>query len=288
MNLDFRRIGYHQKEFNQYFDTFRRPFWIECQWFFRCHWGLWAKFITLHLYSLPYAFSDYPCPNEPFNLQTESTCPDDLLFSYHSIRQITYEPWMFNDRMMPQIQLMNIEQLSVGLPFDSRFLSVFPTFVKLTSLTINILPTDCQSAIQSVLDRSSHLQTLKFSSWTTMTKPPYRLLSPSIRRLDLEGRDPQCQKYSYNAEQCVELCRSPLGRQCQVLTVQVKDVACIAFLMLMTRTNLRILQVNVEAHNMFQKDNLLQILQESIPSNWNVTRSCSENLILRSGFLNCH
>ena len=193
---------------------------------------------------------------------------------------------MFQNRVMSQIQLQNIEQLTVGLTFDSRFLTVLPTFVKLTSLTINILPRDCQSSIQSILDRSPHLQTLKFSSWTTMTKPPYRLLSPSIRRLDLEGRDQHREKYSYNAEQCVELSRSPLGRQCQVLTIQVKHVACIALFMLMMRTNLRILQVNVEGDDMFQEDNLVKILQESIPSNWNVTRSYNGNLILRWGFLN--
>ena len=287
MNLHLPRNANHLKEFDQYFETFRHSFWIERQWVFRGHWGLGTKSTSLYLYSLPYAFDTYPIPNESLQFRSKSTCPDDLSFSYSSIRQISYEPWMFNDPVMSQIQLMNIEQLSVGLPFDARFLTILPTFVKLTSLTINILPTNCQSSIQSILDRSPHLQTLKFSSWTTMTKPPYRLLSPSIRRLDLEGRDQHRRKYSYNAEQCRELSRSPLGQQCQILTIQVEEVICVTLLISMMMTNLWILQVNVKDDDIFAETNLVEIVRELLTSQWSVSRSYDGNLVLRSACPDC-
>ena len=274
----------HQEKFNRYFETYRNSFWFEHHWFFRCHLGLFHESVSIYLYSLPHVFDDYRISCNTPTFQTQSTCPDDLTFSYQSVRHIGYEPWMFNDPAMSQVQLLNIETLSVALPLDSQFLSTIPTFSNLRSLSLDILPLNSESRIQRILDCSPRLQTLAFSSWITLAMPPYRLDSPSIHRLDLEGLDQVHRQCSYNSQQCVELSRSPLGRHCRVLTIAVEESQCILFLALMM-LNLRTLHVRFEGDDRRNEHDLVQILRESLPTRWNVTRECYGSIVLQSWFL---
>ena len=284
-NLNFPWNENHRETFERYFATYRTSFWIERRWFIRFHWGFWAKYLSIYLYSLPYAFNDYPIPSNMLNFQIRSTCPDDLsLFSYDSIRHIGYEPSMFKDQVMSQIQLMNVEKLFVELPFDSRFLSLVPTFCNLRSLVIDVPSTDSEFQLQLVLDVSPRLEILLFRSWTTTAMPPYRLSSPSIDRLDVEGEDPHRREYRYNGEQCLQLIRSPLGRQCRVLTIRVEDIECIVLLASMM-TKLRTLHVQCENDHRQNKDDLVKVLEEWLSSKWNVTRLCYGSITIRSAWL---
>ena len=66
-----------------------------------------------------------------------------------------------------------------------------------------------------------------FSSWTTMTMPPYSRESSSIYRLNVNTDGQFDQWSSYSPAQCLELSRSPLERQCRLLQIQAEEVFCI-------------------------------------------------------------
>ena len=133
MNFNFPRDENHQGKFDRYFNTYRSSFWIDRRWFIRCHWGFVDEDLEICLYSLPHAFSYSPFPDYLSNMQTKSTCPADLCFSYDSVPEITHESWMCSDEFMSRVQFMNIEQLFLRLPFDSRLFRRSPAYVHLSS-----------------------------------------------------------------------------------------------------------------------------------------------------------
>ena len=272
MNFSFLWDKNHQEKFDRYFSTYRSSFWIDRRWFIRCHWGLGIRHLEIHLYSLPYAFNDSPILRHRLNFQIKSTCPDDWVFSYDSVREINYESWMFNDPVMSRVQLKNIENLSVEFPLDSRFLSIVPTFCNLHSLVIDKLSADSEFELQEILDRSPHLEELTFNSWTTLTMPLYRLESSSIHRLDLAGCDELDQPVFYTSEQCLELVHSPLGRQCRVLTIRVDAFKCLLILTIMM-TNLQTLYLQTDDDDQPNADDFIKCLQELLSTKWRANRA---------------
>ena len=282
MFLTFPRDENQQEKFDRYFDTYRSSFWIERRWFIRCHWGFMDKDLEICLYSLPYASTNSPFPCFLSNMQTKSTCPVDLCLSYDSVRDITHESWMVGNEFMSRVQFMNIEQLFVKLPFDSQFLSIVSSFSNLRSLIVDKLPADSQFQLQQILDRSPYLQEIVFSSWTTLTLPPYSLEgSSSISRLNLDGYDHLRAQHSYTSEECLELIQSPLGRQCRVLTIQVKELICILILTL-RMINLRTLHVRFGRHQQQIENDVIESLRNCIPSKWNVIRFFHGDFIIQS------
>ena len=283
MRFTFRRNENPQEQFNDYFSTYRTSFWIDRQWYFRARWGFYREHLSIYLYSLPYAFHSYFIPVNISHLQTESTCPADLSFWYHSVRQIGYEPWMFNDRVMSRVQLMNVESLSVGLPLDSRSRFVIPTFSNLRSLTIDNLPADSELDLQEILDCSPDLKSISFSSWTTTTMPPYSLKSSSIYRLNVNPSGEFDRRYSYSPAQCLELGRSPLGRQCRVLDIQAEELFCI---LVLTSIMGKLRTVHVQFENgpyyeLHQKE-IIHALQECLSSRWTITEYSYGNITIQS------
>ena len=75
-----------------------------------------------------------------------------MILFLRSVREITDDPWMSDDEFMSRVQCMNIEQLSLQLPFDSQFLSIVPSFFNLRSLIINKLLADSELQLQQILD----------------------------------------------------------------------------------------------------------------------------------------
>ena len=282
MFLTFPRDENQQEKFDRYFNTYRSSFWIERRWFIRCHWGFEDEELSVCLYSLPYSSSYCPVPEYLSNMETKSTCPANLWFSYDSVRDFTYEPWMSDNEFMSRVQFMNIEQIFVKLPLNSQFFSVFPSFSNLRSLIVDKLPADSEFQLQQILDRSPHLQEIHFYSWTTMTLPPYSLEgSSSISRLNLDGYDHLRAQHSYTSEECLELIQSPLGRQCRVLTIRVDDFKSISMLTSLM-INLRTLHVRFERDRQENENDVIEILRNCVSSKWNVTRFYHGHLIIQS------
>ncbi|CAF4072136.1 unnamed protein product, partial [Rotaria sp. Silwood1] len=271
-----------EEKIDQYLETYRTPFWIEDhQWFIRCHWKRWKNNISIRVYSLPYAFNNFPICSNEFDFKTKSIYSSEMYFSYDSVRNVGYEQHIFSDEILQHVQLPNIEILFVRLPTDHRFFSIVSKFKNLHSLSISIPKIIYQSQLQVLLDNAPRLYSLAFESWKTSKPPPYQCTSKSIHRLDLHGSSRTSRKHHYTCKQCLELSRSSLGIQCQVLHIEVKELKCILQL-IYSMINLRTLYVFYECDIRGNKIDLIKVLQDYLPSKWTVTRFCYGVFIIQS------
>ena len=101
------------------------------------------------------------------------------------------------------------------------FWLIISEFDRLTSISVQASDdASIPSQLQSLLNRASHLYTLKLHSWQSI---PYMLLaeitSKSTRRLDLRSNH-----LYFNEETCAKLSSTSLGIQCKVLLVHMKNL----------------------------------------------------------------
>ncbi|CAF4316315.1 unnamed protein product [Adineta steineri] len=100
----------------------------------------------------------------------------------------------------------------------------------------------------------------------------FRYTNSTVRELHLH----EC-NYYFNEEECITLAHSPLGLQCQVLSIVVKN--CESIVILVQQMNkLRILKVVVNDEN---NDKHIQWLKDYLPSTYIITR----NVNMRNGIL---
>ncbi|CAF1127500.1 unnamed protein product [Rotaria sordida] len=125
--------------------------------------------------------------------------------------------------------------------------------------------------LQALLDRLFHLHRLHFisCSHSTWLRPPFQLTHTSVRELGLINIE-------YSNEQCTVLTRSPLGIQCEVLYIHIRNRTCILDL-IQTMANLRFLQVECDENWTNQQslettDQLIEWLQSRISSKWMIAR----------------
>jgi hypothetical protein len=212
---------HEEDQLNKIIDTFRTKFWIdEHQWFVRCYWGIASddhlpELITLS--SSPYTF-----PMNTLCTLSKSTSPlNDEYLAYNRVKNLFYKSLDFTDWMVSNVRLSNIQNLHLSLPFEEQFLTVVTKFDRLRSLIIvvengenlNIIP----SQLQYLLDRAPRLRSLGFGEWSTfgLPVPPIGFTSASVRHLILRT-------ITYDDEQCMQLSHSPLGRQCETLSISVE------------------------------------------------------------------
>ncbi|CAF4225929.1 unnamed protein product [Didymodactylos carnosus] len=137
---------------------------------------------------------------------------------------------------------------------------------------------DSQSQLQALLDRAPCLYSLRFASWPSSSTqmPPFEYSNKSVRRLHLQDVD-RC----YDSQQCAKLSRSPLGIQCEVLSITVDNRKNVIDL-INTMTNLRALNVVCRDDTWKEDDNnqssstedeLIEWLQHCLPSTCTITRN---------------
>ncbi|CAF3043174.1 unnamed protein product [Rotaria sp. Silwood2] len=269
------------KKVDQYLSTYRTPFWIQHKWFIRCHWTKLTNNLDIQVYSLPYQFDCFPVFYRNLHYNTQSTCPSDMHFSYDSARNISYKSWLFNDIEFSHNQINNIKILSLILPTDHCFFSIFPKLENLYALNVDIFTENYQLQLQRLLDSAPRLFSLSFESWATSTMPPYQCTSSSIHRLDLRGSDGSRRRYRYDIKQCEELSQTPLGIQCRVLHIEVEQPVCILHL-IYPMINLRTLDVSYDYDYRSNKYDMVKVLQHYLPSIWTVTEICHGKFIIRS------
>ncbi|CAF1018914.1 unnamed protein product [Didymodactylos carnosus] len=273
-----------EQRVDELLDSFRTPFWLEeRQWFIRCDWNRCQQCDknNIHLYTLPYAFLYYYFHESDF--KSKSTCRhhDDYL-SYNHVNTIGYELIPLSNQVLSHFSFSNLQNLDLCLPVDDNFWSVVPRFDQLISLKVapyhgdNDL--DSQSQLQALLDRAPCLYSLRFASWPSSSTqmPPFEYSNKSVRRLHLQDVD-RC----YDSQQCAKLSRSPLGIQCEVLSITVDNRKNVIDL-INTMTNLRALNVVCRDDTWKEDDNnqssstedeLIEWLQHCLPSTCTITRN---------------
>ena len=227
-----------EERVDELIDSFRSSFWIdEYQWFVRC---LTLK-RTIHLYTLSKS-----CYYHKRNLPDmwRSTCPQDNQQKFYD-NIISIDETFFDQTIPFDISLSNISNLRIKLPLNDQFWSIVPSLNRLYSLHVSFHADTFQSQLQDLLDRTSRLCYLHISQDESLPlqNSLFKYTSVSVRYLDLQ----EC-KYWFNEEECMALCHSPLGIQCEVLSIHVKNRQSIIILV-KNMTNLRALHIECEGEN---------------------------------------
>lgn len=264
----------HQKnkenKIDEILNSFRSYFWInKHQWFIQCHWVNTDASSIIYVYTLPYAFHNFLYIG---NGQLKSTCFDENQhWSFNRIHNLHYTYVRYQNSDLSYIHLKNIQHLDLTIPFDDSFWSIVPTLDRLKSLNIvlnsDMYSNDIQSKLQSLFDRSLQLRSLTYFSWSNQNIFPFEIRNSSIRQLDL--RSPNL---VYNYLHCIELTRSSIGQQCQVLLINVEQRTNIIYL-INHMNNLRALIVECPKTLQTTKteENLIEWLEQHLPSTCNIS-----------------
>ena len=221
-----------ETQWTEILDSFRTKFWIEQhQWFVRCH-GYklidQSQLNRIEIFSLPYAFKDFPSASK-INL-SRSTCPfDDIYLSCDNVSNLYYGPSSFTNSIMSCIRFCYIQNLSLTLPFNDKFLFVVSKLDRLTSLYISIAKYEdldnSQLQLQLILDRAIRLHLLSFDSMSLSICRALvmEITSSSSHQLDLKGYSYHDDWLCFDEASCIQFSHSPLGKQCQTLSINVKN-----------------------------------------------------------------
>jgi len=279
-----------QQQVDQLIDSFRSSFWVdEHQWFVRCL----AVKTTIHLYTLCNSchFRGREFPN-----LWRSTYPyDNQQRFYHNLTKICNETY-FDQPIPSDIRLRNIKYLFIKLPIHRRFWSIVPSLKRLFLLNISFHADNFQNQLQELLDRAPHLYCLRISQNESLPLQVslFNYKNESIRELNLR----KC-NYWFNEEECMRLCHSPLGVQCQLLHIHVKNRECIIILV-NNMINLRALHTQCEDEkfnkqstskendkddfrdeNIENKDELVHWLTDRLPSTCLIVKDPKPNSLIR-------
>jgi hypothetical protein len=115
-----------------------------------------------------------------------------------------------------------LDSLTINLLTHESIWSIIPTLNHLTSITVCMDGKSVESDLQALLDRAPRLYSLAVRIDSDLKFVQWKIRSTSVRRLDLVPL--KIKKHSYfNATTCFALINSPLGRQCEVLPIQIDD-----------------------------------------------------------------
>jgi len=147
------------------------------------------------------------------------------------------------------------------------------TFDRLNSLNIvlngDMDPKDIQLKLQVLINRSSHLCSLTFFSWSSQNIFPFEIKNSSIRQLDLRGPNSV-----YNYQQCIDLIRSSIGKQCEVLLINVEQrINIIDLINNMKNLRALIVKCSKKIQTSKEDENLIQWLEQRLPSTYTISNS---------------
>jgi len=277
---------------NEILSSFQTKFWLdEHQWFVRCHWYSSDDHYQLDfidLFTLPYAFQKFLSHTRC--TLVKSTClSNDDFWTYDRVRHLCYGSTHFINSILSQVRFSNIKHLSLSLPFNELFFSIVTQLERLTSLKLSINSKknleSIPSQLQTLLHRTTRLHSLSFSTWSIdyLSILFANNFDRSIRHLNLKNFT--CGKTCryFNDEQCEQISRSKLGKQCQLLSIKLEHRHQIVYLV-NRMSQLRTLNVRCQDDSwtnnelLSTQDELIHWLRDYLPSSCVVTR---ENLSIR-------
>jgi hypothetical protein len=168
-----------------------------------------------------------------------------------------------------------VDSLRIDFPIHESIWSIIPTLNYLTSLTVYMNDNTVESNLQVLLDRAPRLYSLAIRNDSNHQFVQWKIRSTSVRRLDLVPWK-KIDKHSYfNAATCFALISSPLGRQCEVLSIQVDDRTNIIDL-IKRMSNLRALTVSYKDDELSSvQDEFMEWLQARLPFMCSIRRQAT-------------
>ena len=180
--------------------------------------------------------------------------------------------------------------LSVELPFEPHFSKSIPKLDQLISLKVLFLAENTnQFDLQVLLDRAPNLRSLDIVCNRMLTSKFIldNIRHSAIRKLGLPDADSLGTGIFYNLQQCVELSRSPLGKQCEILSIGVQNRECTIYL-INEMINLQFLTVSTydndipNALSLGERYDLITWLKLTLPSSIKIANydCCGKHLQL--------
>jgi hypothetical protein len=270
-----------KNEINNLLRSFQTRFWITThKWFIRCHWDDKNSYSHRLLYhTLPYTFRQlivlnnyqWSTSTSPYNSDDHWLLNSIHRLEYHSISSMKddsikhFQP-LFKTRSISCFT--TIYELTISSGLDDKYLSYFITkFDQLNSL--HILNDIEQYQLQILLDHAPNLSSLSIHDKDIFSKFfLYNIKSRSIYQLNLRKIRQNNTSIAYDMEKCIALTRSPLGKQCEILTIEVKDNCGIIYL-IKNMINLRILKVYCPDYQHYR---LVQWLELHLPPTMKIKR----------------
>ena len=268
-----------EKEVNELLASFRTPFWLEeHRWFVQRSFNSESAFNNEVLYTVPYGFEEFSYSSS--SLPTASTCPDDISsFIYDRVRILRYKNVGSTPSKLHSCTFPRIRYLVISALFDQHLLSILPPRLnELTSLWVTCLEGASNSQLQTLLDRAPHLYRLTIQYDRSIQSILSRCRSSSIRRLALEPSSTKASDLALDEAGCWALSSSPLGQQCEVLSVHVKHrLAIVQLIKNMPRLRFLTVRCYDNTFDIWESsavhDGLIEWLRSSCPSTCRISRN---------------
>ena len=265
---------------DEFVDSFRTSFWIEeHRWFVRCDCYLWNNKYYAILYTLPSTFKQCSYSNTYYSISSKS---DDDERHSHRFVQVVDQQFIQLDSLQNlklfHLRFPNIRQMEIIFPFSDYFNHLgHLLFQQLTSLTVMLNNQLSYHQLQTFLCRTPQLYSVKFLSFGGSIDGFFQLTSSSIRRLDLLIAQSR-HELIFRDDNRLNLINSPLGRQCEVLLIELENANDILELV-EKMSHLRVLicrlknDIKTFNHWRFSLKSyrLIQWLKDHLPSNCSIT-----------------
>ncbi|UJR13206.1 hypothetical protein I4U23_000228 [Adineta vaga] len=294
-----------KNQINSFMRSFENQFWIEDhQWFIRCYLNeennekysiiyhtlsyrfihsitiknyIWSGSNSIHendFYQLD-SFDMFLIKlsnSQQLNQNYQITSQKSLSFCQR-INQIFQ--WNTNEiREEEELTISSNNEISIEFPLQKYFCnSLLNNLHKI--ITLNILLSSNsnnqnQSKLQNLLNQIPNLYTLNIiysNSIFSLTN----IKNSSVRKLKF----PLDKSIFYNMKQCIELCQSSLGKQCEILTIGLKNRQCLIYI-IDHMIHLRLLTFKIYDNKLIlptNSINLITWLQSSLPSTIKITKN---------------
>ncbi|CAF0850161.1 unnamed protein product [Adineta steineri] len=279
----FKMENFIQNEYidiDQLLDSFRTSFWLEQhRWYVRCQWNPHSSDKVLTIYTLPYAFTRMYYKHDWY---FKSTCLNEKQYSSYDCVQFFLDysnnNIFWNEFNFSDLFFSNIRNLKIIDPDQFKLYSWYSSLNHLVSLNVTIKYIWHYDFLQQLLDRTPRLYSLVLNIYCELSKELFQLTNLSVRQLYISVGP---KTYYFNNKDCEHLINSPLGLQCEFLTVNIKN--CIDIVNLIEQmSNLRSIAFQCEDKIMKyneNKDNLIRWLQKHLPSTCSINRNDSSGLI---------
>ncbi len=172
----------------------------------------------------------------------------------------------FDQPISSFVPMPKLNYLHIDLPLSREFWSIVPNFNRLKSLTVYFHTNSFQSEVQTILDRAPRLYQLSINQHqsTPLQTSIFKYRNASVREFNLRNIN-----HYFNEDDCITLSRSPLGAQCEVLSILVDNCESIIILLQHMR-KIRSLKVQCqnEKYTTFiddNKDEGIQWLKNHLP-----------------------
>ncbi|CAF3487903.1 unnamed protein product [Rotaria socialis] len=180
----------------------------------------------------------------------------------------------------------NVRRLTLRLPLDNYFWAFIPTLDHLIALEIIEMreKSQLESQMKVLLNRASRLKYLSFDATSLLKLVQSNIAHLSLSQIHLKHYRTRINRYM-NAEQCLILANSFIGRECEVLTIRIDDRNIILDLV-DKMCNLRALHCECQNDFWMTKaslspdDELVKWLRSSLPENYSISQHRSRLLQL--------